>query len=295
VRPVWDPIWQIINSSPKAPPSPLVTVDPIEKDLHLYQAPQYVGQFDNKYYTKQFLYAVKANGDLIWYAHVIGIDRNPPKEPSVKEKAPTSAEQVMKPSTTVAAMATKKLGGVTQGASSTTQGAKSSVTSKVVEATQPPAPRIFHQWEGPKQVGNGWQSFAAVIPAGMSGIYGVAKDGSFNWYRHDGFLDGAVKWKGPVNVSSGWISFQKIMSGGDGVLYGIGADGSLLWHRHQDYLDASTQPKWSGPVVVGSGWQNFVHVFSTGEGVIYAVKPTGELLWYRHRGYLNGQNAWDGP
>jgi hypothetical protein len=149
VRPVWESIWQIINTSPKAPPSPLVTADRIEKDLHLYQAPQYVGQFDNKYYTKQFLYAVKANGDLMWYAHVIGIDRNPPRDPSVKEKAPTSAEQVTKPSGAAATMATKMLGGVTQGA-------KSSVTAKVAQVAQAPTPRIFHQWEGPRQVGNGW-------------------------------------------------------------------------------------------------------------------------------------------
>ncbi len=272
---------------------------------------QFIGQFDYTYYTKQILYGVKANGDLLWFGHIIGVDKNPPKQPGVAEKGLTSP----------AKRSAATVGAVTQGATSPQSKAIEKFSpAAVAKKNLPPAPRVFHQWEGPKQVGNGWQGFSQIIPAGLSGIYGLSPDGSLKWYRHDGFADGTFKWKGPVDVgkgtsvsvqsggsggplglkrtvklTGGWNSYKKIVAGGDGVLYGIGADGSLHWHRHQDYQDTAAQPKWSDPLVVGSGWQNFVQVFSTGEGVIYGVKPTGELLWYRHKGYLTGQVIWEGP
>ncbi|MBM2802262.1 MAG: Tachylectin protein [Deltaproteobacteria bacterium] len=293
---------------------------------------QLIGKFDYTYYTKQFLYALKANGELVWFAHTIGVDKNPPKPPVVATTGLQDSTQVTAATGTVTAQGgvANKLGAVgsvtDQSSSVARQGASTpqskalqkSSPAAVARINQPPAPRVFHQWEGPKQVGNGWQGFSQIIPAGLSGVYGLAADGSLKWYRHDGFSDGTVKWKGPVDVgkgtsiaprpaggtpavkqrvtmTGGWRTYKKIVAGGDGVLYGIGADGSLHWHRHQDYADASAQPKWATPSVVGAGWGNFVDVFSTGEGVIYAVATDGRLLWYRHKGYLTGQNIWDGP
>ncbi len=169
-----------------------------------------------------------------------------------------------------------------------------------IAAAAPPAPTIYHRWEGPVQVGNGWQGFRKIIPAwygptdgsgtayGFS-LYGLTPNGQLKWYRHDGFATGTKNWKGAVDVGTGWNSFASIIAMGDGVLYGIGQDGLLRWYRHADVANASMRPSWRGPTVVGNGWNGFARVFGGGQGVIYAVKPDGTLLWYRHTGYLTGQ------
>jgi hypothetical protein len=150
------------------------------------------------------------------------------------------------------------------------------------------------KWTGPKGVGNGWQNFKDVIPAGGNSFYALTQDGLLKWYRHDGFNDGSFAWKGPVDVGSGW-NFAKIFSGSDGIVYAIKDDGTLLWYRHGGFADGGGVNTWSGPKVVGSGWLQFKHVFSGGQGIIYAVKPDGQMLWYRHDGYATGDAKWTGP
>ncbi len=293
VRPIWSAIWQIVNTSPKAPPSPLATVDRIDSEMNRYRPPQYVGQFDHTTYAKQFLYGLKTNGELLWYGHLIGVDRNPP---NLKERAVTSANQI--PTTATGAAHKGSAASSTLRDQVTSSPAVTLGTQPSSQALEPPkqqGPRFIHKLEGPRLVNAKWQGFSEVIPAGQSGIYGLAGDGTLRWYRHDGFLDGSTKWTGPFNVGSGWNAFKKVFGGADGVLYAIGGDGSLRWYRQHDFANSSAKPQWSGPLVIGSGWGNFVHVFSTGEGIIYAVAADGRLLWYRHRGYLTGANQWDGP
>lgn len=223
----------------------------------------FVGRFDMTFWTKQYLYAVNPNGELLWYSDQIGIDRNP-------------SGTVTPPSAVTKA---------------------SALRDPRLDAKLTPrfSPRVYHQWEGPRRVGTGWQGFTAIFPAGLSGLYGLTPEGVLKWYRHDGFVDGTFKWKGPVDVGSGWNTFKTVVPGGDGVLYGIASDGSLHWYKHLDVADASAPPRWQGPKVVGSGWGNFVHVFAGGEGVVYAVDTQGNLLWYRHKGYLTGAADWEGP
>ncbi|HEY6121302.1 MAG TPA: tachylectin-related carbohydrate-binding protein [Pyrinomonadaceae bacterium] len=150
------------------------------------------------------------------------------------------------------------------------------------------------KWTGPRGVGNGWQNFTEVIPAGGDSFYALTQDGQLKWYRHDGFNDGSFDWKGPINVGNGW-DFPKVFSGSDGIVYAVKSDGTLLWYRHGGYADGGGANTWSGPQVVGSSWSQFKNVFSVGQGIIYAVKPDGQLLWYRHDGYATGESKWTGP
>jgi sphingomyelin phosphodiesterase len=280
-------------------------------------AAPFVGRFDMTFWSRQYLYAVNTNGDLLWYAHQIGIDRNPPGEsphagtgkaqgpateyrPGMQNARSRVAGVAAGARTNVGSAAarstatTSRLGTKTGSLADSLRSDASAIarSSTVIAAI---APRVIHQWEGPKRIGVGWQGFKAIYPAGLSGVYGLTPDGVLKWYRHDGFLDGTPRWKGPVDVASGWNAFGRIVAAGDGVLYGIGADGSLQWYRHDDVADATSAARWQGPKTVGTGWSGFVHVFSGGEGVIYAVDAQGTLHWYRHTGYLDGTPQWQGP
>ncbi len=147
-------------------------------------------------------------------------------------------------------------------------------------------------WQGPKQVGVGWQGFKDVIPAGGNRLYAIAQDGTLKWYQHQGFNDGSFDWNGPVDVGSGW-TFLRVFGGSDGIIYAIQADGTLLWYQNTGFENGT--PDWNGPKTVGSGWAGFKDVFSTGNGHIYAVQQDGILLLYNHLGYATGEASWGGP
>jgi hypothetical protein len=236
----------------------------------LMEPPNY--SFDHTYWDKEFLYGVKKNGELIWFGHLIGEDRNPPN-PMLKYSTTLKGS-----STTLSrATTTRGIGGpsaaVRAGSATTISGAAAGPSGRALTATEvqgrakaietvvpkPPEFPIVHKWEGPKTVGTGWQNFRDIIPAAMANVtpnvagasfYAVTTDGALLWYRHDGFVNGETRWKGPVNVGSGWQSFRKIVSAGDGIVYGIGTDGSLRWYRQNDVADAATSPV---PVALGAG------------------------------------------
>lgn len=149
-------------------------------------------------------------------------------------------------------------------------------------------------WQGPKQVGNGWHGFTKVFSGGGAAIYGVQPDGTLLWYGHDGYLDGSPSWREPRQVGNGWNGFKAIFSGGEYVIYGIRPDGTLLWYKHNGAAYGGDVTTWSGPVQVGSGWQSFARVFSGGQGVIFAIGTDGILTRYDHRGYATGTPDW-GP
>ncbi len=170
-------------------------------------------------------------------------------------------------------------------------------------------------WKGPITVGNGWQSFVRIVPAGDGVLYAIDSSGKLKWYRHNGYTDGSIKWSGPVDIfppqigtvpsprpklggartmtSPNWANFKQVFSGGEGVIYAITNDGTLVWYHHPGYLTGETN--WDSPKNVGTGWADFTRVFSPGQGVIYAMKPTGEVFWYKHVGYKDGSVSWQGP
>ena len=223
-----------------------------------------VYSFDMTYWDKEYLYGIKKTGELVWFGHLIGEDRNPPKkdDPRLKLRDYTTLNRTAAAGA-AAATTTRGVGeiravdrvtavtqanGVAVGNGRTLATQPIESRSRVIDTVVPKQPEysIVHRWEGPKPVGTGWQNFRDVIPAAVTStspnvagasFYALTNEGSLMWYRHDGFVNGEPRWKGPVNVGNGWQSFKKIVSGGDGVLYGIGADGSLRWYRQNDVAE----------------------------------------------------------
>ena len=153
-------------------------------------------------------------------------------------------------------------------------------------------------WEGPKDVGSGWQNFKEVFPGGGSVLYGITPDGVLHWYSHDDFNDGRLGWKPAKDVGTGWQNFKQVFSGSQGIIYAIANDGTLKWYRHNRFADGAglnTPGAWQGPKNVGTGWQNFKQVFGGCDGVIYAITNDGTLKWYKHTGYQDGSFSWQGP
>ena len=236
----------------------------------------YIGTFDPSTQTAQFLYAVKPNGDLLWYMHRVVTRKTGVLSPGTQPPSPT--ERAKRHDTRVGNLDPR----IRLPAESGTF-AKSEVT---------------HFLDGPKRVGNGWQSFREVMPAGLSGVYALTTDGKLLWYRHNGFIDGSMKWDGARQVGWGWGNFRQIIPMGDGIIYAITLGGSLEWRRHAGYLDGrgpESPGAWEGPKSVGSGWGDFKQVFAGGEGVIYAVTNAGVLKWYRNKNYMIGVRDWEGP
>lgn len=62
-------------------------------------------------------------------------------------------------------------------------------------------------WDGPKDVGTGWQNFKTIFSPGDGDIYAVRLTGELIWYKHDGYKDGSVSWQTPVEIAADWKDF----------------------------------------------------------------------------------------
>ncbi len=68
-------------------------------------------------------------------------------------------------------------------------------------------------WEGPKEVGRGWQNFKHVFATSEGVIYAVTREGKLLWYKHQGYLNGLPVWLGPREVASaGWENFEHVFA-----------------------------------------------------------------------------------
>jgi hypothetical protein len=148
-------------------------------------------------------------------------------------------------------------------------------------------------WLGPREVGTGWGDFVLIVGAPGGVLYAIRRDGVLLWYRHVGRGDGSFTWEGPREVGSGWTGFRHVFAGTYGTLYGIAEDGTLRWYRHDGQPDGSAA--WVGPHDVGNGWGRFGSVFAAEGGVVYAIAQDGTLNWYRHLSALTGTFDWLGP
>jgi hypothetical protein len=111
-------------------------------------------------------------------------------------------------------------------------------------------------WEGPVQVGYGWQHFTKVIPGAEGVIYAVDTDGNLWWYRHLGYKTGENTWQGWRNlVGTGWNGFYKLVGGSpDGVIYGVWPSGEVWWYRHLGWLTGTEDWDPYGMTIVRYGW-----------------------------------------
>lgn len=146
-------------------------------------------------------------------------------------------------------------------------------------------------WQGPRDIGTGWNKYKFVFPGGANVIYAITQEGVLQWYRHTGYQTGVDSWDGPNDVGRGWENFTQVFSTGDGIIYAINSTGKLFWFRHNGILSGTgleIAGAWTGPKEIGRGWGSFKSAFSTGEGIIYAVTKERKLQWYKHNGYLDG-------
>lgn len=163
-------------------------------------------------------------------------------------------------------------------------------------------------WENGKKIGNGWKS-REVISGGGGVLYSLQYDGTLLWQKHEDYQSGAVVWAnrgiarkvGAANDNLlnpttrkttfiGWNNAKFIFSGGGGVIYSIDDKGDLYWNRHLGFQDGTD--RWGERKKIGNGWQAMRQVFSGGGGIIYAVNNEGKLFWFQHTGVLNGANTW---
>ena len=162
-----------------------------------------------------------------------------------------------------------------------------------------------NRWEGPKEIGTGWDRFKKVFSGGDNIIYAIDENDNLIWYRHAGQQDGTFRWEGPSTVGHGW-DFAHVVSCGNGIIYAIehleiGLDGSttgghILWYHHLGAVDGTDV--WADSIRFNS-W-NFAtnkvkQVFTAEGGIIYTVRENGDLYWHRHLDYANGGIRWNRP
>ncbi len=165
-------------------------------------------------------------------------------------------------------------------------------------------PGTSHGWNGPLQVGKGWDQYKKIFSGGDGVIYAIRQDGALMWFRHNAYETGGGPeqrdaWSTSKQIASGWGNYKDVFSTGGGDIYAIQNDGYLVEYQHNGYLTGESN--WGVARTVGLGWQNFRQVVPAANGVLLAIKPDGKMMWYKHLGpALTGDRIlrterWQGP
>ena len=203
-------------------------------------------------------------------------------------------------------------------------------------------------FKGRVEVGHGW-TFSKIFSGGEGIIYAITEDGELLWYKHGGYADGGgpETWVGPKSVGvqppsaaaamsicdaarsararnspaapgleaqcravgetapappvavTQWNQFKDVFSAGEGKIYAVKSDGTLLFYQHTGW--ATGERSWEPPRQVGTGWANFRQIIPAGGGVILAITLDGRMLWYKHLGLTRAvafgrfKETWEGP
>ncbi|RYX84419.1 hypothetical protein EON83_09840 [bacterium] len=62
-------------------------------------------------------------------------------------------------------------------------------------------------WDGPKQVGTGWDQFINIFSPGNGEIYAIKPTGELMYYQHIGWRNGATIWGEHAVVAKGWADY----------------------------------------------------------------------------------------
>ena len=151
-----------------------------------------------------------------------------------------------------------------------------------------------------KRVGIGWHGAAHVFGGHENVIYYTNYSGHVIWNRHEGRNDGTFRWAlaEGKNVASArlkqvfWRAKHVFAGGAPGIIYAIMEDGDLLWFRHDGWWDGSERWASEEGKKVGHGW-NVREVFALrNTSYVYSVMANGELLWNIHAGWDDGTFRW---
>ncbi|MBC7997011.1 MAG: hypothetical protein IAF58_03660 [Leptolyngbya sp.] len=162
-------------------------------------------------------------------------------------------------------------------------------------------------WVEGKRVGVGWKA-KHVFAGGGGIIYLIDDKGDLYWYKHLGYQSGAFSWANDArgkkiadgtnvdlrtgrNIAIEWQTARFVFSGGEGVIYLIDDKGDLYWYKHVGFRDGAES--WQGRKRISRGWQDLRQVFSGGNGIIYTVKNDGTLSWYKHTDSASGGISWE--
>jgi hypothetical protein len=269
--------WDWVTSTPECADAPIAPIwDDINRYLGAFVSgdasepalepppPGFIGTFGTTppNYQPMWVYAVKNDGDLMWYR---------------------------KDSGTAAWQGPKKVGtGWADGYKDVIPAGGNSIYA----LTDAGILRWYRHdgfndgsfvWKGGVDVGRGW-IFKKIFSGGDGVVYAIRDDGTLLWYRHNGYADGGGinTWSGPEVVGSDWAGAKDVFSAGNGAIYVVRTDGTLSYYTHKGH--ATGEATWSTPRNVGTGWQNFRQIVSAGDGVILAINHDGKLLWYKHLG-----------
>ncbi|MEU4217933.1 FG-GAP-like repeat-containing protein, partial [Actinoplanes sp. NPDC026623] len=123
-----------------------------------------------------------------------------------------------------------------------------------------------------RQIGNGWDNFAKVIPADVTGdgfrdLLGVKADGTMWLYSNNIVRDEGDAYTASRQVGSGWNNYVQIIPAdvtGDGFtdLVGVKADGTMWLYSNNIVRDNGTPYSSASSRQIGSGWGNFSKIMA---------------------------------
>jgi hypothetical protein len=197
-RPSTPSPWTWVNNIPSCSSTALVNVrDDIVRRIQ--QLPgQFVGQFANVAWSQNILYAVQANGELLWYRNLIGA-------------APSASVAPHREMTALAARSgeqnwvfewqdPKAVGTGWSGLKSVIPGGQSELYALAADGVL----RWYRhdgsgdgsfRWSGPITVGTGWSTYKDIVGMGEGVLYDIGNDGSLRWYRHTSLAAGDLQRK----------------------------------------------------------------------------------------------------
>jgi hypothetical protein len=274
--------WDWVSSTPRSADAPIAPIwDDINRYMGAFVPPaQFIGRFATNppNYQPLWIYALKNDGDLIWY------------------RKDTSATPWQGP---------KKVGNGWADFKEVITAGGNSIYALTKDGTLRWSQHDgfndgTFRWKNWVNIGNGWR-FTKIFTGGEGVIYALKEDGTLLWYRHSGYLDGggASTLSAPRAVGSGWNSFLDIFSTGEGKVYAVKPDGALVLYQHIGY--ATGERSWAPPRQVGNGWNSFRQIVPAGDGVMLGISEDGRVLWYKHLGlsapnrYARLRETWEGP
>lgn len=298
-------VWNWVIATPRCTDASIAPVwDEINRSLGAFVPPaQFIGTFGKSpaHYQPIWVYAIKNNGDLLWYRKDSG--ESPWQGPKTVGSGWNYYKDVI-PAGGNSFYALADDGNLYWSQHNGFNGGG-------------------RDWKGRVNVGHGW-NFTKIFSGGEGIIYAIKDDGTLLWYRHGGYADGGgpETWSGPKVIGSGWGQFKDVFSNGQGAIYAVRPNGDLLLYQHNGF--ATGEANWERERIVSSGWQgvrqinsgardklgaratsvgwqNFRQIIPAGGGVILAITQDGKLLWYKHLGLTRAvgfgrlKETWEGP
>jgi hypothetical protein len=89
-------------------------------------------------------------------------------------------------------------------------------------------------WSGPREVAAGFGGYQTVMSGGDGLIHGIRPDGALIRHEHRGHADGTADWAPAEQIGTGWQNFRTVVACPDGVFLAFTTNGTILWYRYGD-------------------------------------------------------------